>query len=179
MSRIGKLPVPVPAGVKAELKGHHLKLTGPKGALERSFRTEINVAVENGEIVVTRPNEQQQTRAYHGLTRALIATMVEGVSNGYETVLQIEGVGYRAAMQGKNLSLSVGHSLPVVINPPAGIAFAVDGTQTIKINGIDKQLVGQTAANVRRMRPPEPYKGKGIRRAGEVVRRKEGKSGSK
>lgn len=179
MSRIGKLPVPVPAGVKAELNGKHLKLTGPKGTLEREFRPEIDIALENNEVVVTRPNEMQQTRAYHGLTRALVATMVEGVSKGYETVLQIEGVGYRAAMKGKNLALSVGHSHPVELEPPAGITYAVDGTQTIKIAGIDKQLVGQTAANVRKIRPPEPYKGKGIRKQGEVIRRKEGKSGGK
>jgi len=165
--------------VKAELTGSHLKLTGPKGTLERDFRPEVNIALENNELVVTRPNEMQQTRAYHGLTRALIATMVEGVSKGYETVLQIEGVGYRAAMKGKNLALSVGHSHPVELEPPVGISFAMDGQQTIKIAGIDKQLVGQTAANVRRMRPPEPYKGKGIRKQGEVVRRKEGKSGGK
>ncbi len=179
MSRIGKLPVTIPSGVKAELNGTTLKLTGPKGALESTFRPEVNIALEGQEIVVSRPNEQQQTRAFHGLTRALIAGMVEGVEKGFERVLQIEGVGYRAAMQGKNLSLSVGHSHPVVITPPAGVAFAVDGTQTIRIAGIDKQLVGQVAANIRRVRPPEPYKGKGIRHANEVVRRKEGKSGGK
>lgn len=179
MSRIGKIPVPVPAGVKCELKGSHLKLTGPKGSLEQSFRPEVDIAVETEGIVVTRPNEQKETRAFHGLTRALIASMVEGVSQGFERALQIEGVGYRAALQGKNLSLSVGHSHPVVIEPPAGIAFVVEGTQTIKVSGIDKQLVGQVAANIRRVRPPEPYKGKGIRLSTEVVRRKEGKSGGK
>lgn len=171
--------MPVPSAVKVELKGSTLKLTGPKGALERTFRPEVNVAVEGQEIIVTRPNDEPAVRAYHGLTRALIQGMVEGVDKGFERVLQIEGVGYRASMQGKNLALSVGHSHPIAIEPPAGIAFAVDGTQTIKIAGIDKQLVGQIAANVRRVRPPEPYKGKGIRHAGEKVRRKEGKSGAK
>lgn len=179
MSRIGKLPVAIPAGVKCELNGSHLKITGPKGTLEQNFRPEVNIAIVEEGILVTRPNEIKEVRAFHGLTRALIASMVEGVSQGFERVLQIEGVGYRAALQGKNLSLSVGHSHPVVIEPPAGIAFAVDGTQTIKVNGIDKQLVGQTAANIRRKRPPEPYKGKGIRLSTEVVRRKEGKSGGK
>jgi large subunit ribosomal protein L6 len=179
VSRIGKLPVPVPAGVKTELKGTYLKLTGPKGSLEYDFRPEVNIAVEGEEIIVTRPNDQKEVRAFHALTRALIASMVEGVSKGFELALQIEGVGYRAAMQGKNLSLSVGHSHPVVLEPPAGITFVVEGTQVIKISGIDKQLVGQTAANVRRVRPPEPYKGKGIRLSTEVVRRKEGKSGGK
>lgn len=179
MSRIGKLPVALPAGVKAELKGTTLKVTGPKGTLEQTFRPEVNIALEGQEIAVTRPNEIKEVRAFHGLTRALIQGMVDGVSQGFERVLQIEGVGYRAAMQGKNLSLSVGHSHPVVIPPPAGVTFAVDGQQTIKISGIDKQLVGQVAANVRRIRPPEPYKGKGIRHAGEHIRRKEGKSGGK
>lgn len=179
MSRIGKIPVEMPAGVKAELNGTTLKLTGPKGSLQQTFRPEVNVALDGQSIVVTRPNEQQQTRAFHGLTRALVQGMVEGVAKGFERVLQIEGVGYRAAMQGKNLSLSVGHSHPVIITPPDGVAFAVDGTQTIKISGIDKQLIGQTAANIRRVRPPEPYKGKGIRYSDEKVRRKEGKSGGK
>jgi len=154
-------------------------VTGPKGTLSRDFRPEIDLTLQGEEIIITRPDEQQQTRAYHGLTRALVATMVKGVSEGYEKTLLIEGVGYRAALQGKNLSLSVGHSHPVILEPPAGIAFAVEGTQTIKVAGIDKQLVGQTAANVRRWRKPEPYKGKGIRLSTEKVRRKEGKSGGK
>lgn len=178
MSRIGKLPVQIPAGVKCELKGSHLKVTGPKGVLERDFHPEITLAQEGGEITVTRPSDKKEHRALHGLSRALLYNMIVGVTDGYEKVLQIEGVGYRASKQGKNLNLALGYSHPVSVEPPAGIEFTVDGTQTIRVNGIDKQLVGQVAANIRRIRPPEPYKGKGVRYAAEHVRRKVTKAGA-
>jgi len=177
VSRIGRLPVPIPDGVTCAIKGVHVKVKGPKGTLERDFNPEIGIAEEDGQIVVTRPSDKQEHRAQHGLTRALIANMVTGVSQGFEKVLTIQGVGYRASMQGKSLNLSVGFSHPVVMEPPEGIAFTVEGTQTIRVSGIDKELVGQTAANVRAWRKPEPYKGKGIRYENEYVRRKVGKAG--
>jgi large subunit ribosomal protein L6 len=179
MSRIGKLPAPVPSGVKCDLKGSHLKITGPKGSLEYTFRPEVALKLEDNHVVVTRSSEKNTVRALHGMTRALIANMIEGVSKGYERVLNIEGVGYRVALQGKGLNLQLGYSHPVTVQPPAGITFAVEGQQTIKISGIDKQLVGQVAADIRKLRPPEPYKGKGVRYAGEQIRRKVGKSGGK
>ncbi|MCC6793706.1 MAG: 50S ribosomal protein L6 [Candidatus Hydrogenedentes bacterium] len=179
MSRIGKLPVQVPGGVKAELNGLRLKVTGPKGTLERTFHPDVNIALEDGHLTVTRPSNDPAHRALHGLTRALIQNMIIGVTTGYSKTLQIVGVGYRAAMQGKTLQLSVGYSHPVLVEPPAGITFTVEGTQTIKVEGIDKALVGQVAANVRRWREPEPYKGKGIKYENEHIRRKEGKAGGK
>ena len=179
MSRVGNLPVPVPSGVTCTLKGSTLSVKGPKGTLEETFQPEIGIAVSEGEIVVSRTDNAGQIRAYHGLTRALINNMIIGVSEGYERVLQIEGVGYRASLQGKTLHLLVGYSHPVTVEPPAGIDFVVEGTQIIKVIGTDKQQVGQTAANVRAFRKPEPYKGKGIRYQGEHVRRKAGKSGAK
>lgn len=179
MSRVGRLPVPIADGVKCEVNDGTITVTGPKGALSQTLRPEITVEVVDGEVLVTRPNDAKQNRAYHGLTRALINNMVEGVTQGYSKTLQIEGNGYRASIQGKALNLSVGHSHPVSIDPPEGIVFEMEGQQTIKITGIDKQAVGQTAANVRSYRKPEPYKGKGIRYSDERVRRKVGKSGSK
>ena len=176
MSRVGNLPVPIPDGVKVEIKGESISVTGPKGTLTESLRPELDVKLEGNEVIVSRPNDQKQTRAYHGLVRALIANMVVGVTQGYEKILDIEGVGYRASMKGKDLDLSVGHSHPVVMTPPEGITFEVDGQQTIKVSGIDKQMVGQVAANVRKVRKPEPYKGKGIRYRDEYIRRKEGKA---
>ncbi len=178
MSRIGKLPVQVPDGVQCDLKDSRLKVKGPKGALEREFHPDIILALEAGEITVTRPSDKKEHRALHGLTRALVQNMITGVTQGYEKVLQIEGVGYRASKQGKNLNLALGYSHPVSVEPPDGIEFTVDGTQTIRINGIDKQLVGQVAANIRSIRPPEPYKGKGVRYAAEHVRRKVTKAGA-
>lgn len=150
-----------------DLTGSHLKVKGSKGALEREFHPDIILALEAGEITVTRPSDKKEHRALHGLTRALVQNMITGVTQGYEKVLQIEGVGYRASKQGKNLNLALGYSHPVSVEPPDGIEFTVDGTQTIRINGIDKQLVGQVAANIRSIRPPEPYKGKGVRYAAE------------
>lgn len=171
--------MPVPEGVKCELKNSTLTISGPKGKLEQTFQTSIGIEIKDGEIVISRSSEERQERAFQGLTRALINNMVLGVSQGYERTLQIEGVGYRASIQGKNLHLLLGYSHPIHVEPPEGISFAVEGTQVIKIAGIDKQQVGQVAANVRAFRKPEPYKGKGIRYQGEVVRRKVGKSGSK
>lgn len=171
--------MPVPEGVKCELKNSTLTISGPKGKLEQTFQTSIGIEIKDGEIVISRSSEERQERAFQGLTRALINNMVLGVSKGYERTLQIEGVGYRASIQGKNLHLLLGYSHPIHVEPPEGISFAVEGTQVIKIAGIDKQQVGQVAANVRAFRKPEPYKGKGIRYQGEVVRRKVGKSGSK
>ncbi len=179
MSRVGKLPVAIPKGVKCELKGSHLKVTGPKGTLEHTFDASMKIAVDDSAVTVTRPSEAPAHRALHGLSRALVQNMVTGVSTGYTRVLTIQGVGYRASMQGSALSLSVGYSHPVVVMPPEGIKFSVEGTQTIKVEGIDKQLVGQVAANVRAYRKPEPYKGKGIRYENEHVRRKVGKAGAK
>lgn len=179
MSRIGKLPVPLPSGVKCELNNAHVKLTGPKGTLEYTHRPEVDVVLEDNQIVIGRSNERKDVRALHGLTRALISNMVTGVTAGYERVLLIEGVGYRANLQGKSLNLQVGYSHPVSVDPPEGITFAVEGTQTIRISGIDKQAVGQIAADIRKLRKPEPYKGKGIRYSDERIRRKVGKAGGK
>ncbi len=169
----------IPAGVSVELSGSRIKVKGPKGALERDLPKAVSVEKAEDALVVTRPSDAPEHRALHGLTRALVQNMVTGVTNGFEKTLQIEGVGYRASLQGKSLNLALGYSHPVVVEPPEGIAFAVEGTQTIKVSGMDKELVGQTAANVRAWRKPEPYKGKGVRYAGEKVRRKVGKSGAK
>jgi large subunit ribosomal protein L6 len=163
--------------VKVDLSAMHVKVTGPKGTLEQDIHPEMTVKIEDNDIVVARPSDRPEHRSLHGLTRALINNLVVGVTQGYERVLQIEGVGYRASMQGKSLNLAVGHSHPVVVEPPDGITFEVEGTQTIKVQGIDKQLVGQVAANIRAWRKPEPYKGKGIRYRDEHVRRKVGKAG--
>ena len=178
MSRVGKQPVPIPSGVTCTLKGGHLEIKGAKGSLVRDLHPDITVSVESDSITVARPSDKPEHRALHGLTRALINNMVVGVTDGFQKVLEIVGVGYRASLQGKSLNLVLGLSHPVVIEPPSGIAFDVDGTQTIKISGIDKELVGQTAANVRAWRKPEPYKGKGIRYQGEHIQRKVGKTGA-
>jgi len=179
MSRIGRAPVAIPNGVKVDITGNIIKVTGPKGALEQDFDPAMTVKIVDGEVTVDRPNDKPATRAKHGLVRALVRNMVLGVTEGFEKTLEIQGVGYRAAMEGKNLTLSLGYSHPVKIVPPSGIKFEVDGTTTIKISGIDKQQVGQAAADVRSWKKPEPYKGKGIRYQGEYVRRKVGKAGTK
>ena len=178
MSRIGKLPVPLPSGVKCELKDSHLKVTGSKGTLERTLHPDMQVEIKDNEIVVARPSERKEHRALHGLTRALINNMVTGVSEGFVRKLVIEGVGYRASLQGKNLNLVLGFSHPVSLTPPEGITYAVDGTQTVVVGGVDKQQVGQVAADIRALRKPEPYKGKGIRYEDERIRRKVGKAGA-
>ena len=178
MSRIGRMPVEIPGGVQVELKAPFVHVKGPKGELQRSFSPMIGIALENNQLVITRKSDNPAERALHGTTRAVLANMVHGVSKGFETVLEVEGVGYRAEMNGKNLMLYVGYSHPVEMEPPAGISFATDAkTRQIKVMGYDKEVVGQVAANVRKVRPPEPYHGKGLRYLGERVRRKAGKAG--
>jgi large subunit ribosomal protein L6 len=177
MSRVGKLPIPVASGVTVTIDGPRIAVKGPKGQLEREFNPDIRVVQDDGQLVVTRPSDQKDHRAMHGLTRALLSNMVTGVSTGFTKTLEIQGVGYRVQKQGTNIVLAVGYSHPVEITPPAGVDFTVEGNNRIHVQGIDKELVGQVAANVRNVRPPEPYKGKGIRYQGENVRRKAGKAG--
>ncbi len=178
MSRIGRLPVAVPSGVQINVQGSDVHVKGPKGEMKRTFSSDVAIALENGQVVVTRKSDNPRERALHGTTRAVIANMVRGVSSGFQTVLEVEGVGYRAEMQGKDLALFVGYSHPVKVTPPTGIAFDVDQkTRQIKVSGYDREVVGQTAAEIRRIRPPEPYHGKGIRYQGEKIRRKAGKAG--
>ena len=177
MSRVGKLPIPVPAGVTVDLEGNHILVKGPKGTLERDFAPQLSVVAEEGQLRVERPNEQKRSRELHGLTRSLINNMVLGVTEGYTRNLEIQGVGYRAQLVGKKLQLNLGYSHPIEIDPPEGIAFAVENPTKVAVTGIDKELVGRIAAQVRATRKPEPYKGKGVRYAGEVVRRKAGKAG--
>jgi large subunit ribosomal protein L6 len=175
MSRIGKKPIEVPAGVLVAIDPGRVTVSGPKGELRQVVPQRIKIEQDDGSIVVTRPSERGEDRALHGLTRTLIANMVEGVTNGFEKRLEIQGVGYRAALQGTNLELQVGYSHPVRITPRQGIEFEVPVPTQVVVKGIDKQVVGQTAAEIRKVRPPEPYKGKGIRYEGEFVRRKVGK----
>ncbi len=196
MSRIGRLPVPVPSGVKVDIKqsspsrvgdvqGTMVKVIGPKGTLEQTFHPDIKIQLDDGQIAVTRPSDQRHHKALHGLTRALLNNMVIGVNEGFSKVLDIVGVGYRASIRGDNLVLQLGHSHAIEVVPPPGIKFEVEARSrgerqiagTIRVWGIDKQLVGQVAAEIRGWRPPEPYKGKGVRYRGEYVRRKAGKAG--
>lgn len=177
MSRIGKMPIKIPAGVKVTVDGNTVTVKGPKGELTRSFNPNIKVATEDSQVVVTRPDDESFD-AMHGLVRAVIHNMVVGVTEGYKRNLEVEGVGYRAELQGKNLVLSVGFSHPVPVVAPDGITFAVDkSARAFSIEGVDRELVGGMASRIRDIRPPEPYKGKGIRYAGEKVRRKAGKAG--
>jgi large subunit ribosomal protein L6 len=177
MSRVGKLPITIPSGVDINVEGTHIKVKGPKGELERELTPVLSVVTEDGVLRVERPNEETRSRELHGLTRTLINNMVVGVTEGYTRSLEIQGVGYRAQLVGKKLQLNLGYSHPIEIDPPAGIAFEVETPTKVAVSGIDKQLVGQIAAQVRGTRKPEPYKGKGVRYAGEVVRRKAGKAG--
>ncbi|MDI9439462.1 MAG: 50S ribosomal protein L6 [Limnochordia bacterium] len=177
MSRIGRAPIQVPAGVEVKINGNVIEVKGPKGQLSREFHPEMNVELADGSIVVTRPSDEKQHRSLHGLTRTLIANMVKGVTEGFTRNLEIVGVGYRAAKQGSKLVLTVGYSHPVEIDPAPGIEIEVPTPTKISVKGIDKELVGQTAANIRDVRRPEPYLGKGIRYEGERVRRKAGKAG--
>ena len=178
MSRIGRLPVVIPSGVQVNVQGSDVHVKGPKGEMKRTFSSMIGIAMENGQVVITRNSDNAAERALHGTTRAVIANMVRGVSAGFSTVLEVEGVGYRAEMEGKNLALFVGYSHPVKIEPPTGISFEVDlKTRQIRVLGYDKEVVGQTASEIRGVRPPEPYHGKGIRYQGEKIRRKAGKAG--
>jgi len=180
MSRIGKQPVAIPAGVEVKLEeGNVITVKGPKGILTRKLADDMNIAIEEGQVVVTRPNDLKRSKSLHGLTRTLINNMVIGVTNGYEKVLEINGVGYRAAKSGKKLTLSLGYSHPVEMIDPEGLETIVEGTAKIIVKGIDKEKVGQFAAEIRTKRPPEPYKGKGIKYADEHIRRKVGKTGKK
>ena len=179
MSRIGKLPVVIPAGVTVEIKDNNLvTVKGPKGTLEKTFASELTLEQKDGEVVVTRPNDNKKEKSLHGLTRALLQNMVDGVSNGFEKKLEINGVGFRAEKKGKNLTLHLGFSHPVEMTDPEGVESVLDGNN-ITIKGIDKEKVGQYAAEIRDKKRPEPYKGKGIKYADEVIRRKVGKTGKK
>ena len=178
MSRIGRLPVAVPNGVQVNVQGSDVHVKGPKGEMKRTFSSLVDIAMEDGQVVIKRNSDDPKERALHGTTRAVIANMVHGVSSGFTTVLEVEGVGYRAELQGKDLALFVGYSHPVKVEPPAGISFEVDlKTRQIRVMGYDREVVGQTASEIRRIRPPEPYHGKGIRYQGEKIRRKAGKAG--
>ena len=178
MSRIGRLPVVVPNGVQINVQGSDVHVKGPKGEMKRYFSPLLGIALENGELVITRKSDDPKERALHGTTRAVLANMVHGVSSGFTVVLEVQGVGYRAELQGKDLALFVGYSHPVKMTPPDGISFEVDQkTRQVKVIGYDREVVGQTASEIRRVRPPEPYHGKGIRYLGEKIRRKAGKAG--
>ena len=180
MSRIGRMPIAIPAGVTVDVaENNKVTVKGPKGTLERVLPEEMSIKVEGEEVVVTRPNDLKKMKSLHGLTRTLIANMVKGVTEGYEKVLEINGVGYRAQKQGKKLVLSLGYSHPVEMEDPEGLETIVEGTNKITVKGIDKEKVGQFAAEIRDKRRPEPYKGKGIKYADEVIRRKVGKTGKK
>ena len=177
MSRIGKMPVEIPSGVEVKVEGQTVTVRGPKGTLTQEFHPDMVIALEGNTVTVQRPSDDKKHRALHGLTRSLIANMIEGVTKGYQKNLEISGVGYRAALQGTKLVLSMGFSHPVEFEPAPGIEFEVPAPTRITVRGIDKQLVGETAAQIRAVRPPEPYLGKGIRYAGEHIRRKAGKAG--
>jgi len=177
MSRVGKAPIPIPKGVQVQIQGRSVQVKGPKGALTRELPPEMSVEVADGTLLVRRPTDQERHRALHGLSRALLANMVRGVTEGFKVELEIQGVGYRAAKQGTVLSLQVGYSHPVEVAPETGISFEVPQPNRITVSGIDKELVGQVAARIRAIREPDPYKGKGIRYLGERVRLKPGKAG--
>ena len=177
MSRIGRLPITVPSGVDVTIDGRNVTVKGPKGTLSRALHPDMTLSREDGTLVVTRPTEQKTHKQLHGLTRTLVNNMVIGVTDGYRKGLEITGVGYRATLNGKRLTLNLGYSHPIEIEPPDGISFEVENPTRLAVVGIDKELVGQIAAKVRSTRKPEPYKGKGVRYAGEQVRRKAGKAG--
>jgi large subunit ribosomal protein L6 len=177
MSRIGRRPIAIPAGVEIDLRGAHITVRGPKGELQRTLPAAMRVRVDDGQVTVERPSEAKPHRELHGLTRTLVANMVEGVTNGYRKSLEISGVGYRAQKVGENLQLALGYSHPVDVEAPEGISFEIESPTRLSVVGIDKELVGQVAARVRSKRKPEPYKGKGVRYVGEQVRRKAGKTG--
>ena len=179
MSRIGRMPVAIPAGVTVEIVNNYMTVKGPKGTLERQLPVEMEIKQEDGNVIVTRPNDLKKMKSLHGLTRTLIANMIHGVTEGYEKKLEVNGVGYRAAKQGKKLTLSLGYSQPVEMEDPEGIETVLEGQNVIIVKGINKEKVGQYAAEIRSKREPEPYKGKGIKYADEVIRRKVGKTGKK
>lgn len=177
MSRIGRLPITVPSGVEVTLDGREVTVKGPKGTLSHTVAEPIEVVMEDGKVTVTRPNDINTVRALHGLTRSLINNMVVGVTEGYKKTLVIQGVGYRVVAKGKNLEFSLGYSHPITVEPPEGITFTVERPTQLTVEGIDKQKVGEIAANIRKLRKPDPYKGKGVRYEGEQIRRKVGKAG--
>ena len=177
MSRIGKLAIPIPTGVSVEIDGNHVAVSGPKGKLERDLAPELRIVKDDGVVRVERPNDEKRARELHGLTRTLVANMVTGVTEGFRKSLEITGVGYRAQLVGNKLQLNLGYSHPIEIDPPEGISFEVETPVKLTVVGIDKELVGHIAARVRQTRKPEPYKGKGVRYAGEQIRRKAGKAG--
>jgi large subunit ribosomal protein L6 len=178
MSRIGRLPIPVPAGVEVSIDGSEVTVKGPKGTLSHTVVNPISVEkAEDGTLQVTRPNDERAAKERHGLTRTLINNMIVGVTTGYTKVLEISGVGYRVIPKGSNLEFALGYSHPIVVEPPEGISFTVEAPTRFVVTGIDKQLVGETAANIRKLRKPDPYKAKGVRYQGEVIRRKVGKAG--
>ncbi|HEY2490565.1 MAG TPA: 50S ribosomal protein L6 [Streptosporangiaceae bacterium] len=177
MSRIGRMPVSVPSGVTVAIDGREVTVTGPKGTLQHNVAAPIDVSQSDGVLTVTRPNDEGQVRALHGLSRTLIANMITGVTEGYRKTLEIVGVGYRVQARGQDLEFSLGFSHPVTVAPPDGISFRVEAPTRFVVEGIDKQQVGETAANIRKLRKPDPYKGKGVRYQGEQVRRKVGKAG--
>ena len=177
MSRIGKNPISVPSGVEVKVDGQDVAVKGPKGELSVTIAEPITVSLEDGVVTVARPDEERESRSLHGLSRTLINNMIVGVTDGYSKALEIVGTGYRVLAKGSNLEFALGYSHPITVEPPEGISFSVDGQTKVAVHGIDKQLVGETAANIRKLRRPEPYKGKGVRYAGEIVRRKVGKAG--
>jgi large subunit ribosomal protein L6 len=177
MSRIGRLPIEIPSGVDVTVDGSAVTVKGPKGELNLTVARPIEVAVENGQVLVTRPDDERESRSLHGLTRTLIANNIQGVTQGYSKSLEVVGTGYRVMARGTDVEFALGFSHPVLVSPPAGISFQVEGNNRLTVSGIDKQAVGEVAANIRKIRKPEPYKGKGVRYAGEAVRRKTGKSG--
>lgn len=177
MSRIGRLPIDVPSGVDVTIDGSAVKVKGPKGELSLTVASPIEVKFEDGQVLVTRPDDERESRSLHGLTRTLIHNQIIGVTEGYSKGLEIVGTGYRVAQKGNSLEFALGYSHSITVDPPAGITFSVEGNTKVGVHGIDKQQVGEVAANIRKLRKPEPYKGKGVRYAGEVVRRKAGKAG--
>ncbi len=177
MSRIGKLPIPVPAGVEVKIDGAVVEVKGPKGTLTHTVPAPIQIVLEEGTIVVSRPDDERTSRSLHGLTRTLIANNIQGVTEGFSKGLEIVGTGYRVTQKGAALEFALGYSHSITVEPPVGISFVVEGNTKLTVVGIDKQAVGEVAANIRKLRKPEPYKGKGVRYAGEVVRRKAGKAG--
>ncbi|GAA3581663.1 50S ribosomal protein L6 [Klugiella xanthotipulae] len=177
MSRIGRLPISIPAGVDVSVSGQDVTVKGPKGQLSLTVSQPIQVVIEDGQVLVSRPNDERESRSLHGLTRTLISNQIVGVTEGYSKGLEVVGTGYRVQAKGSGVEFALGFSHPVIIEPPAGITFEVEGNNKLTVRGIDKQAVGEAAANIRKIRKPEPYKGKGVRYAGEVVRRKAGKAG--
>jgi large subunit ribosomal protein L6 len=177
MSRIGRLPIDIPSGVDVKVDGSAVTVKGPKGELALTVKSPIEVKLEDGQLLVTRPDDERESRSLHGLTRTLIANQIIGVTDGYSKGLEIVGTGYRVQAKGNSLEFALGYSHSITVDPPEGISFAVEGNNKLTVHGIDKQAVGEVAANIRKLRKPEPYKGKGVRYAGEVVRRKAGKSG--